>query len=312
MRLVFAGTPEAALPSLETLAERHEIVAVLTRPDAPTGRRRVLTPSPVAIRAAELGLPVLKPAKLDADFASTLAALDAELGAIVAYGALLREPVLSIPRLGWINLHFSLLPRWRGAAPVQRAVIAGDSTTGASVFQLEAGLDTGPVFGTLERPIGANETSGHLLGALAVDGAGLLARVADELAAGTAVSVPQEGEPTLAAKLSLADAALDPREDAQRMYARLRGVTPEPGAFLSLAAGERLKLHDAAVAWGEAPVAAGHFVLRDRKVLLGTGTEPLQLLTLQSAGRKAMDAPSWWRGLTDPAAVVAVPPESAP
>jgi len=307
MRLVFAGTPEAALPSLELLADRHEIVAVLTRPDAPTGRRRVLTPSPVATRAGELGLPVLKPAKLDAEFAATLAALDAELGAIVAYGALLREPVLSTPRLGWINLHFSLLPRWRGAAPVQRAVIAGDQATGASVFQLEAGLDTGPVFGTLERPIGANETSGHLLGALAVDGAGLLAHVVDELASGSAAASPQAGEPTVAAKLSLADAALDPRESAERVFARLRGVTPEPGAFLTLADGERLKVLAAAVGWGESALEPGRFVLRNRKVLLGTGTEPLELLTVQPSGRKAMDAPSWWRGLPDPAAVVAVP-----
>ncbi|BDZ46984.1 methionyl-tRNA formyltransferase [Naasia aerilata] len=225
MRLVFAGTPTPAVPSLEALAAGpHELAAVLTRPDAPVGRKRILTPSPVAVCAAELGLPVDRPAALDAEYATGLAALQPDLGVVVAYGALLRDPLLSLPRLGWINLHFSLLPRWRGAAPVQHALLAGDRETGASVFQLERGMDTGPVFGMLRRDIGPDETAGDLLDALARDGAGLLSRVVDELAAGTATAAPQVGEPTLAPKLSLLDGALDWRE---------------PGSACSTASGAR-------------------------------------------------------------------------
>ena len=177
MRIVFAGTPEVAIPTLRRLAAspEHEIVAVITRQDAPQGRKRVLTPSPVADCAAELGLEVIRANRLDQDVTDRIAALQPELGVIVAYGGFVREPLLSIPRLGWINLHFSLLPRWRGAAPVQHAVIAGDAVTGASVFQLVPAMDAGPVFQTFRTPIGAHQTSGNLLASLAVDGAGLVA-----------------------------------------------------------------------------------------------------------------------------------------
>jgi methionyl-tRNA formyltransferase len=296
LRLVFAGTPSAAVPALDALAAGpHEIAAVLTRPDAPIGRKRLLTPSPVAERAAELGLPVDRPAALDADYAARLTGLAPDLGVVVAYGALLREPLLSLPRLGWINLHFSLLPRWRGAAPVQRALLAGDRETGASVFQLEPGMDTGPVYGALHRAIGPDETAGDLLGALASDGAVLLADVVDRLADGTAVAVPQAGTPTLAPKLTLADGAIDWREPSERVLDRIHGATPEPGAFLLLGE-DRLKVLQAARAGDEAALPPGRIATAGRRVLLGTADAPIELVRVQPPGGRAMDAAAWWRG----------------
>ena len=189
------------------------MVAVVTREDAPQGRKRVMTPTPVAVEAEAAGIPVIKANRL-APVADELIALDADLGVIVAYGGLVREPLLSAPRLGWINLHFSLLPRWRGAAPVQRAIIAGDQQTGAAVFQLVPDLDAGDVFAAQSTPIGRNQTAGHLLDSLAASGAGLLARVVDQLADGTAVATPQAGEATSAPKLALEDGRLDWTQDA--------------------------------------------------------------------------------------------------
>jgi len=295
MRLVFAGTPAVALPSLHALAERHDILSVITREDAPLGRKRVLTPSPVATAAADLGLPVIKANRLGEEVTEQVAALAPDLGVIVAYGGLVREPLLSLPRLGWINLHFSLLPRWRGAAPVQHAVIAGDAETGAAVFQLVPALDAGDVFSELRRPIGADETAGELLDALAVSGAALLADTVDALEAGTAVAQPQRGEPTLAPKLALADAHLDFGRPAPEVYARLRGVTPEPGAF-ALLDGERFKIAEARPALDAAPLEAGRVELHDKRVLVGTATSPLELVAVQPAGKRAMAAADWWRG----------------
>jgi len=296
MRLIFAGTPEAALPSLELLAGgSHEIAAVLTRPDAEVGRKRVLTPSVVASRAAELDLLVLKPPRLDEAAVSDLEGLAPDLGVIVAYGALLRAPALAVPRLGWINLHFSLLPRWRGAAPVQRAIMAGDDVTGASVFQLEEGLDTGPVFGVIERSIGRNQSAGHLLRVLADAGAELLARVVDELDAGRARAVPQEGAATLAPKLTLADAAIDWRRPAADVLAGILGTTPEPGAFVALDGGARLKVLEAAIAW-DASVAPGVITASGGRVLLGVSDGALELLQVHPAGKRPMPAADWWRG----------------
>jgi methionyl-tRNA formyltransferase len=294
MRLVFAGTPAAAVPSLRELATRHDVVAVITRLDAELGRKRVLTPSPVALAAEELGIEVIKANRLDDEVTERIRALNADLGTIVAYGGLVREPLLSTPRLGWLNLHFSLLPRWRGAAPVQRSLIAGDTVTGAAVFQLVPELDAGDVFSELRRPIGTDETAGELLDALAISGARLLADTVDEIEAGTVIAVPQSGEPTVAPKLGLADAHLDFSQPAETVYARLRGVTPEPGAF-ALLDGERFKIHVARLAEGEA-LPAGDVELRDKRVLVGTGTHPLELLTVQPAGKKAMPAADWWRG----------------
>ncbi|WP_431277355.1 methionyl-tRNA formyltransferase [Leifsonia poae] len=294
MRLVFAGTPAVAIPSLRELAARHDVVAVITRRDAELGRKRVLTPSPVAVAADELGIEVIKANRLDDEVTERIRNLNADLGAIVAYGGLVREPLLSTPRLGWVNLHFSLLPRWRGAAPVQHAVIAGDPITGAAVFKLVPDLDAGDVFSELRRPIGPDETAGELLEALSLSGATLLADTVDALDDGTASAVPQTGETTLAPKLGLPDAHLDFSQPAETVYARLRGVSPEPGAF-ALLDGERFKIHAARPAEGEA-LPIGEVLVRDKHVLVGTCTNPLELLIVQPSGKKSMPAADWWRG----------------
>lgn len=295
MRIVFAGTPAVAIPSLEAVAARHEVVAVVTREDAPLGRKRVITPSPVAEAADRLGLPVIKANRLGDDVTERIRALAPDLGVVVAYGGLVREPLLSLPRLGWVNLHFSLLPRWRGAAPVQHAVIAGDTETGAAVFHLVPELDAGAVYTELRHPIGPDETAGELLAALSIDGATLLADTADALAAGTAVASPQQGEVTLAPKLTIDDARLDLTEPADRVYARLRGVTPEPGAF-ALFGAERFKIHAARRTDGDTPLEPGAVEARNGRVLVGTGTDPLELVTVQPAGKRAMSAADWLRG----------------
>ena len=300
MRLVFAGSPAAAVPTLTALAARpeHEVVAVLTRDDTPQGRRRVLTPTPVAVEAECLGLPVVKARRLDADVTERLLALEPDLGVVVAYGALLRDPLLSGPRLGWVNLHFSLLPRWRGAAPVQRALVAGDAVTGATVFQLVPELDAGAVLGVLEHPLAGTETAGELLDALARSGAGLVADVVAALADGTAVAREQEGEVTTAPKLTLDDGRLDLAAPARTVLARWRGVTPEPGAH-ALHRGDRVKVLEVRAVTGDVPpVAPGELVLDARRVLVGTGTEPLELVRVQPAGKKPMAAADWWRGLS--------------
>lgn len=296
MRLVFAGTPAVAVPSLRALAAGpHEIAAVVTRTDAPLGRKRVLTPSPVAQAADELGIPTIKTDRLDDDATARLSALRPDLGVIVAYGGLVREPLLSAPAHGWINLHFSLLPRWRGAAPVQRALIAGDRETGASVFQLVAALDAGDVFAEERYTVPENASAGDVLDALADLGAPLLARVVDTIADGTATAVPQVGEPTLAPKLTLADGALDFAQDAASLLARIAGVTPEPGAHTSID-GARVKVLRASASTAP-PVPPGRVVASGRDVLVGTATTPLRLETVQPAGKGAMDAGSWFRGL---------------
>ncbi|KQR54534.1 methionyl-tRNA formyltransferase [Leifsonia sp. Leaf336] len=294
MRLVFAGTPAVAVPSLTVLAERFELAAVITREDAPLGRKRVLTPSPVAEAAAELDLPVIKANRLGDGVTEQVADLRADLGVIVAYGGLVREPLLSTPRLGWVNLHFSLLPRWRGAAPVQRAVMAGDTETGAAVFQLVAALDAGDVFGQLQRPIPADATAGELLDSLAQDGAVLLADTVSAIADGSAVAVPQSGEAVLAPKLTIDDARLDLTLPVDEVYARLRGVTPEPGAWVLLD-GERFKVHAARPTEGLS-LPPGVVADVDGRIEVGTGTTPLELVTVQPAGKRAMAAADWWRG----------------
>lgn len=296
MRIVFAGTPAPAVPSLHAVAASgHDLVAVVTRTDALLGRKRVRTPSPVAAAAAELAVPVIKADRLDADATAAVAALQPDLGVIVAYGGLVREPLLSAPRLGWINLHFSLLPRWRGAAPVQHALIAGDRTTGAAVFQLVAALDAGDVFGELRYDIPADATAGDLLTTLAVDGAVLLRDVIDDIADGTARATPQTGEPTFAPKLTLADGVLDFTAPAATVLDRFRGTTPEPGAHTQIR-GQRMKI--LAAAPGPAvDLPPGTIVMRDRAVVVGTGSGTVALTTVQPAGKAPMRAADWWRGL---------------
>ena len=311
MRIVFAGTPAPAVPSLTALAaSAHEVVGVVTRTDAPLGRKRVLTPSPVAQAAGDLGLPVIKADRLDADATAAISSLAPDLGVIVAYGGLVREPLLSTPRHGWINLHFSLLPRWRGAAPVQHALIAGDRTTGAAVFQLVPALDAGDVFAELRYDVPREATAGEVLGTLAELGAGLLTGVVDDIAAGTAVATPQRGEATLAPKLTLADGALDLTAPAAVVIDRYRGTTPEPGAHL-LVDGQRLKVLAALRGPDTAPdagvLAPGEFGLSGRDVLVGAGEGTVLLKTVQPAGKGAMPAADWWRGRRGDAPRAALP-----
>lgn len=297
LRLVVAGSPAAAVPTLETLAaSEHEIVRVITRPPAPLGRKRVLTPTPVAAAAERLGLPVLDATRLS-ELEPELLPLEVDLGVIVAYGGLVREPLLSWPRLGWINLHFSLLPRWRGAAPVQHAIIAGDDVTGATVFQLTPGLDEGEWFAQLRETIGAHRTAGALLEQLSVSGAALTASVVDALAAGTAIARPQEGEPTFAPKLQRDDARVRWAEPVEAVHARVRGVTPEPGAFTTTSDGLVVKILEAAPARDARALPAGRLATDGGRVLAGTATTPLELLRVQPAGRSAMTAADWARGL---------------
>lgn len=302
MRLVFAGTPAAAVPTLQTLALSYEIAAVITRPDAPLGRKRVLTPSPVAQAAQELGLPIIKAARLDDEATGRVSALRPELGVIVAYGGLVREPLLSLPTHGWINLHFSLLPQWRGAAPVQRALIAGDSALGASVFQLVPALDAGDVFAARTVSVPPDAHADAALDLLAHDGAGLTAKVVAEIAAGTAVAHPQKGEVTVAPKLVLEDGWLDWTLPVEQIFARFRGVTPEPGAYTTVA-GQRIKIRDAAPANSAVPTESGDVLqpgeisATKSAVLIGTATMPLAVTRVQPAGKSPMNATDWWRGV---------------
>ncbi|MCY7324669.1 MAG: methionyl-tRNA formyltransferase [Microbacteriaceae bacterium] len=301
LRIVFAGSPSAAVPSLRAIAASdHDIAAVLTRLDSPKGRTRVPTPTAVGAAAAELRLPTITSNRPGDEVTGQISSLAADLGVIVAYGAILREPLLSAPRLGWINLHFSLLPRWRGAAPVQRAIVAGDQLTGASVFQLVPALDAGDVYGQFTQPIGGNETAGNLLDSLAAGGAELLVRVIDAIADGSARGEPQVGDVTLAPKLTLEDGRIDWTAHASTVHDLIRGVTPEPGAFTTLD-GARLKVLDAATAPGGqrlAPgrLAPGRLALDGRRLLAGTASDPIELVTVQPAGKNAMAAADWWRG----------------
>ena len=305
LSLVFAGSPAAAVPSLRVLAaSSHRISAAITREDSPQGRRGILTPTPVALAADELGIATIKSNRLSGEPSDAVAELRPDLGVIVAYGGLVREPLLSTPRLGWVNLHFSLLPRWRGAAPVQRAIIAGDDLTGASVFRLVPELDAGDVFGQLTQPIGALETAGHLLGSLAESGAELLLRVVDNLAAGIARAEPQVGDVTIAPKLTLEDGRIDWSASAIAVLNLIRGVTPEPGAFTTLD-GARLKVLDAAIARDAPRLSPGEFALEGRRLAVGTSTHPIELLLVQPAGKKPMSPPDWWRGRSADASRVA-------
>jgi methionyl-tRNA formyltransferase len=296
VRVLFAGTPAVAVPSLDALVQAgFDVVAVLTRPDAPIGRKRVLTPSPVAARAAELGIEVIHAAKVDADVTARIAATAPDAAAIVAYGGLIPRPALDIPRHGGINLHFSLLPAWRGAAPVQRAVIAGDDITGAVTFLLEEGLDTGPVFGTLTEAVRPDDTSGALLERLSHSGAVLLAQTLSAIEAGRAVPVPQSGAVSLAPKLGIDDGRINWHEPALAIGRRARGVTPEPGAWTTLD-GQRVKLEPVVLRGDTPALLPGQVLLAGKSVLVGTGSHPVELTRIQPSGKKMMAAADWARG----------------
>ena len=296
MRVLFAGTPAVAVPSLDALIDAgFDVAAVLTRPDAPTGRKRVLTPSPVAVRAAELGLEIIHAAKVDAGVTARIAAVRPDVAAIVAYGGLVPRAALDIPRHGWINLHFSLLPAWRGAAPVQRAVIAGDDITGAVTFQLEEGLDTGPVIGTLTEQVRPDDTAGTLLERLSHSGSVLLAQTLSAIDSGAAYPQPQQGEVSLAPKLTIEDGRINWSEPALAIGRRTRGVTPEPGAWTMLD-GQRVKLEPVLLRPGQSALAPGQLAMDGKSVLVGTGSHPVELVRVQPAGKKMMSAADWARG----------------
>lgn len=299
MRLVFAGTPDVAVPALDALLEStHDVVAVVTRPDAPSGRGRKLVRSPVGQRADERGIPVLTPAHpRDQDFQAQLIALEPDCIPVVAYGALVPRSALDIPPMGWVNLHFSLLPAWRGAAPVQHSIWHGDDITGATTFILEEGMDTGPIIGVVTEAIGPHDTSGDLLARLATAGAQLLVASIDGLADGSVLPLPQPADGvSLAPKIEVADARVDFAAPAVRVDRQVRACTPAPGAW-TLFRGERLGLGPVVIDDVEPALPPGAIRAGKRDVWVGTATHPVRLGEVRPAGKKAMAAADWARGV---------------
>ncbi len=299
MRVVFAGTPEPALPALEAVAaSRHDLVGVVTRPDAPAGRGRRLVASPVAQRAEELGVPVLKPDHpRDPEFQAALKALEPDCCPVVAYGAMLPQSALDIPPHGWVNLHFSLLPAWRGAAPVQHALWAGDEITGATTFRIVAALDAGPTFGLMTETIRPTDTAGDLLHRLAVGGAELLVRTLDGIEDGTleAREQPTEGV-SLAPKIEVDDAQVDWARPAAAVDRQVRACTPAPGAW-STYDGQRIKLGPVRPDPDRDTLAPGVLEVTKNAVYVGTGTQPVLLGEVKPFGKKQMPAADWARGV---------------
>ena len=300
MKLVFAGTPEVAVPALDALiaSDRHEVAAVVTRPDAPSGRGRRLVASPVAERAEEAGIEVLQPGRpRDEDFLARLREIAPDCCPVVAYGALLPKVALDVPAHGWVNLHFSLLPAWRGAAPVQHAVMAGDEVTGAATFQIEEGLDSGPVYGVVTEEVRPTDTSGDLLTRLAFAGSGLLVATMDGIEDGSLTPVPQPAEGiTLAPKIGVEDAQVDWKAPALRVDRVIRACTPAPGAW-TVFRGERLKLIHVAPAPGVTHLAPGELAVGKNNVYAGTGSHAVELLWVQPQGKKPMGGADWARGV---------------
>jgi methionyl-tRNA formyltransferase len=299
MRVLFAGTPDVAVPSLRAiLASRHDVVAVLTRPDAPAGRGRTLTPSPVATVAADAGVEVLAPVRpRDPEFLARLAEIAPDCAAVVAYGGLIPPAALDIPKHGWVNLHFSLLPAWRGAAPVQHAVLAGDEVTGASTFRLEEGLDTGPVYGSVTEAVRPEDTSGDLLDRLAGSGARLLVATLDGIEDGALVATPQSSDGISSApKLTVADAEVRWTAPALQVDRLIRACTPAPGAWTTLR-GVRLKLRPVRLDQATSGLAPGEIRSDRNAVRVGTGSHAVRLGEVQPQGRTAMPASDWARGV---------------
>ncbi|MCD2261807.1 methionyl-tRNA formyltransferase [Dietzia aurantiaca] len=307
MRLVFAGTPEVAVPSLRALldSDAHDVVAVVSRPDARTGRGRGLSRSPVAAAADAAGIDVLTPPSArDPEFGERLRELAPDAAPVVAYGHLVPRPVLEIPTHGWINLHFSLLPAWRGAAPVNAAIAAGDEVTGATTFRLDEGMDTGPVLGTMTETIRPRDTAGELLGRLADAGSGLLLATLDGIEAGRlrAEPQPQDGA-SYAGKITVADARVRWTDPAIAVDRQIRSVTPAPGAWTTMG-GERVKIGVARPAdqseleamGSESSLAPGRIRWDKRAFLVGTASAPILIEKLQPPGKKMMEALDWVRG----------------
>jgi methionyl-tRNA formyltransferase len=300
MKLVFAGTPEVAVPALDALiaSDRHEVAAVVTRPDAPAGRGRRLVASPVAERAEEAGIEVLKPVKpRDEAFLARLREIAPDCCPVVAYGALLPKVALDVPARGWVNLHFSLLPAWRGAAPVQHAIMAGDEITGASTFLIEEGLDSGPLYGTVTEMVRPTDTSGDLLTRLAFAGAGLLSATMDGIEDGSLKALPQPADGiTVAPKITVENAHVDWSAPALRVDRVVRGCTPAPGAW-TVFRDERLKLIQAVPVPDRTDLAPGELAVGKKNLYVGTGSYAVELLWVQAQGKKPMAAADWARGV---------------
>jgi methionyl-tRNA formyltransferase len=300
VRIVFGGTPDVAIPSLDALADsRHQLVAVVTRPDAPSGRGKKLTASPVAQRATELGIEVLKPQRpRDEEFVTRLSEIAPDSCPVVAYGALLPQRVLDIPRHGWVNLHFSLLPAWRGAAPVQRAILAGDQITGATTFRIVLELDAGPIFATVTEPIGPDDTAGDLLHRLSLSGARLLVDTLDGIEDGTLPPTPQpetDAQMSYASKIKVADGRIDWTQPAEFLDRLVRACAPAPGAWTTFS-GERFKINSARIS--DTVLPPGALEISKRAVRVGTATQALELGEVQAQGKKPMAAADWARGVT--------------
>jgi methionyl-tRNA formyltransferase len=310
MRLVFAGTPQAAVPTLDALLKSgHDVAAVVTRPDAPAGRGLRLGPSPVAERAAAAGVEVLKPGRpRDPDFLDRLRAIGPDCCPVTAYGALIPQAALDIPRHGWVNLHFSLLPAWRGAAPVQHAILHGDEMTGATTFRLVRELDAGPVFGMVTEPVRPRDTAGELLARLAESGAGLLVATLDGIESGQLEARPQPADGvSLAPKVTAADARVRWDHPATAVDRQIRACTPNPGAWTELD-GARIKLGPLAAVPARVeppgPLAPGELRVLRSAVLAGTATTPVELGEVQAPGKRRMLAVDWARGLRQQGAVL--------
>ena len=306
MRILFAGTPAPALPSLRRLIDSpsHDVVAVLTRPDAPTGRRGTPMPSPVAQLALDAGIAVLRPPRPNSsDVIDEITALAPDCCAVVAYGALLGAELLAVPMHGWVNLHFSLLPAWRGAAPVQAAIAAGDTVTGATTFRIELALDSGPVFGIVTETIRADDTAGELLDRLALSGAALLEATLDGISDGSITPVPQPCEGvSLAPKVSVDEARIRWDLPAHVIERRVRAMTPNPGAW-TMIGDMRIKVGPVSIEESSDAVEPGVVMAEKTRVLVGTGSVPVQLGQIQPPGKKQMAAADWARGARLDAAV---------
>lgn len=302
MRVVFAGTPDVAIPALDALvASGHEVVGVVTRPDAPSGRGRKLVASPVGLRGEELGVPVLKPGHpREPEFQEALRELRPDVCPVVAYGALLPQSALDIPEHGWINLHFSLLPAWRGAAPVQHSIWAGDEVTGATTFRIVKELDAGPTFGLMTEQVRSTDTAGDLLTRLAQGGAELLVRTIDGIADGSLEARDQPGDGiSFAPKILVDDARIAWTEPAVGVDRRIRACTPGPGAWTTWQ-GERFKVGPVSVALGRDRLAPGVLEVTKNAVFVGTASDPVELGEVKPHGKKLMRAADWARGVTVP------------